>query len=92
MSCVYTIYGFEGCRFFMNALQLLKQILVKNPKHCKVVVKVVPYSEWQKLLNETHTKYKNTKNHKTSPLILKDAAYLGGHDNLVEYIKKNKLL
>jgi len=88
----FTIYGFQGCKYFNGAIELMKTLVIKNPKKIKVIVKQVPYSDWIVLLDKIHKTHKTTEKHTTSPLIMKEKGLLGGYDSLKEYIQKHKLL
>ena len=34
----FTIYGFQGCKYFNGAIELMKTLVIKNPKKIKVIV------------------------------------------------------
>lgn len=97
---VFTIYGFDGCGYFAAAQGLLKNLISTNSKNTKSAkiqlnIKSVPRAEWKATLDTVARVHKVTKatatkitNHTTSPLILKDKTYIGGHDSLQTFLQK----
>ena len=86
-------YGFEGCRYFIAAHELLKKHVAKNKTHTLQVV-AVPYAEWHVMLANVPKRHKLLKTHvekvakhKTSPLIIKNHKYIGGHDALCAHLQ-----
>jgi hypothetical protein len=86
----FKIYGFEGCGWFTRAITLLeafKRSHSTSVTTTTIDVNSVPYEKWASTIARL-SKAKNV-NHNTSPFILCNSKYIGGHDSLVAWIRAN---
>jgi len=74
----YYIFGFQGCPYYEKAIEL-----VKSYPHYAHSFKQNS-SEWQYILDILKSKIGS---HKTSPIVFNGNKFIGGHDDLVKYLK-----
>lgn len=84
-SNVLTIHGFEGCGYFAAALNAAKLYKSMYP-NIDIRISSVTRPLWENTIN-THALSRGY-NHRTSPLIFYNNAYVGGHDAFIAQLKR----
>ncbi|KAJ9443039.1 Thioredoxin reductase SEP1 [Diplonema papillatum] len=79
------ITGWSGCGFFEKAAKRAQEVAQKYPGDFTAEINDMVKPEFQKWVAEQTVKYNNT--HKSSPLVTKNDMFLGGCDDVLEFLR-----
>ena len=85
-TTVFSVFGYAGCGYANEACARVQDLSRKYPGKFKSECKITSRSEYQSWLQSRSGLAANLGSHRTSPACFENSKFIGGCDELVNYL------